>query len=127
MTPFLDLVFVKNKGISYSLFDQESQTGQIMLAGFAAAASLGLWIWLARAGTGRLMAASLGLIIGGALGNAIDSSCSAASPTSFRCTRSAGTCSTSPTWRSLPGSSASCMTHSCRVAMAPQIRCSRGG
>src|SRR5688572_33025294 len=62
VTPFLDLVFVKNKGISYSLFDQESQTGQIMLAGFAAAASLGLWIWLARAGTGRLMAASLGLI-----------------------------------------------------------------
>lgn len=72
VTPFLDLVFVKNKGISYSLFDQESQAGQIMLAGFAAAASLGLWIWLARAGTGRLMAASLGLIIGGALGNAID-------------------------------------------------------
>ena len=72
VTPFLDLVFVKNKGISYSLLDQESQTGQIVLAGFAAAASLGLWIWLARAGTGRLMAASLGLIIGGALGNAID-------------------------------------------------------
>ena len=72
VTPFLDLVFVKNKGISYSLFDQESQTGQVMLAGFAAAASLGLWIWLARAGTGRLMAASLGLIIGGAIGNAID-------------------------------------------------------
>jgi signal peptidase II len=72
VTPFLDLVYVKNIGISYSLFDQESQTGQIVLAGFAAAASLGLWIWLARAGSGRLMAASLGLIIGGALGNAID-------------------------------------------------------
>ena len=30
-----------------------------------------LWIWLARAGT-RLSALSLGLIIGGAIGNAID-------------------------------------------------------
>ena len=37
----------------------------------ALAASLALWIWLAR--TGRpLTAAALGLIIGGALGNAVD-------------------------------------------------------
>ncbi len=34
--------------------------------------SLGLWIWLARSGLGRVMAISLGLIIGGALGNAVD-------------------------------------------------------
>ena len=37
VTPFLDLVFVKNIGISYSLFNQESQTGQYLLAGFAVA------------------------------------------------------------------------------------------
>ena len=30
------------------------------------------WIWLARSGTGRLMAVSLGLIIGGAVANGID-------------------------------------------------------
>lgn len=72
ITPFLDLVFVKNTGVSYSMFDQSTFTGQIILAGFAVLASLGMWIWLARAGSGRLMAASLGLIIGGAIGNAID-------------------------------------------------------
>ena len=72
VTPFLDLVFVKNTGISYSLFDQESYTGQLLLAGFAVVASLALWVWLSRTATSGLMAASIGLIIGGAIGNAID-------------------------------------------------------
>lgn len=70
--PFLDLVFVKNTGISYSLLDQSSYTGQLLLAGFAVLASMALWVWLARGASGRLMAVSLGLIIGGALGNALD-------------------------------------------------------
>ena len=39
VTSFLDLVFVKNTGISYSLFDQDSQAGQYMLAAFAVLAS----------------------------------------------------------------------------------------
>lgn len=72
VTPFLDLVFVKNIGISYSLFNQESQAGQYALASFAAVVSFALWIWLNRASTSRLMTWSLALIIGGALGNAID-------------------------------------------------------
>jgi signal peptidase II len=72
VTPFLDLVFVKNTGVSYSMFDQSTYQGQIMLAAFAVVASMALWVWLARSGTGRLMAWSLGLIIGGAIGNAID-------------------------------------------------------
>ena len=72
LTPFLDLVFVKNTGISYSLFDMASYTWQIALAVFAALASLALWMWLAKAGTSRLMAWSMGLIIGGAIGNGID-------------------------------------------------------
>ncbi|MEW5962993.1 MAG: signal peptidase II [Pseudomonadota bacterium] len=70
--PFLDLVFVKNTGISYSLFDQSSYAGQLWLGAFAVVASLALWIWLSRSAESRLMAASLGLIIGGALGNALD-------------------------------------------------------
>ena len=37
VTPFLDLVFVKNIGISYSLFDQDSYAGQLMLAAFGVA------------------------------------------------------------------------------------------
>jgi signal peptidase II len=72
VTPFLDFVFVKNTGISYSLFDQDSFTGQVALATFGLLASIALWVWLARGATNRLMAISIGLIIGGALGNAID-------------------------------------------------------
>jgi signal peptidase II len=72
VTPFLDLVYVKNIGISYSLFDQASYRGQLMLAAFGAAATFALWVWLARSGANRLMAICLGLIMGGALGNAID-------------------------------------------------------
>ncbi|MCB1503731.1 MAG: signal peptidase II [Hyphomicrobiaceae bacterium] len=72
VTPFWDWVFALNKGISYSMFSLDSQQGQILLSLFAVAASLAMWIWQVRAGTGWLMAASLGLIIGGAIGNAID-------------------------------------------------------
>ena len=72
VTSYLDLVYVKNIGISYSFFNQESFAGQLALAAFAALASLALWVWVARGATGKLMAISLGLIIGGATGNAID-------------------------------------------------------
>lgn len=72
VAPFLDLVYVKNIGVSYSLFNQESMSGQYLLVAFAVIASIGLWIWLNWSRGGRLMALSLGLIIGGALGNAID-------------------------------------------------------
>jgi signal peptidase II len=36
------------------------------------AATVALWVWLARGATSRLLAVSLGLIMGGAIGNAID-------------------------------------------------------
>ncbi|MEQ1651801.1 MAG: signal peptidase II [Hyphomicrobium sp.] len=72
VTPFLDLVFVKNIGISYSMFNQDSQAGQYALTAFAVVASIAMWVWMNRAATGRLMTWSLALIIGGALGNAID-------------------------------------------------------
>lgn len=72
VTSFLDLVFVKNTGISYSMLDQSTYGWQVALAAFAVLASLALWIWLAIGGTGRIMAAALGLIIGGAIGNGLD-------------------------------------------------------
>jgi signal peptidase II len=71
LTPFLDLVLTWNKGISYGLFQQEGPAGQWALLGFKALAVILLWLWLARA-TSRLSAVALGLIIGGAIGNAID-------------------------------------------------------
>lgn len=72
ITPFLDLVFVKNTGISYSLLDQSSYSWQLILALFSVVVSVALWAWQSAAGTGRLMAWALGLIIGGALGNGVD-------------------------------------------------------
>ncbi|MDQ8698021.1 signal peptidase II [Hyphomicrobium sp. LHD-15] len=72
ITSFFDLVFVKNTGISYSMLDGSSSSWQLVLALFSVIASAALWAWLAGAGTGRLMAWALGLIIGGALGNGLD-------------------------------------------------------
>jgi signal peptidase II len=69
--PFMDLVLIWNTGISYGLFRQDSAFGQWMLVAVKVVAVVLLWIWLARANS-RLTAVSLGLIIGGAVGNAID-------------------------------------------------------
>jgi signal peptidase II len=70
LTPFFDLVVTWNTGISYGLFPQEG-VGQWVLLAIKATAVVLLWVWLARAPS-RLMAISLGLIIGGAVGNAVD-------------------------------------------------------
>ena len=72
LLPFLDIVYVINRGISYSLLTQSSFAGQMMLSCFAAVASAALWVWLCRGATSGIMAVSIGLIIGGAIGNAID-------------------------------------------------------
>jgi signal peptidase II len=71
ITPFLDLILVWNKGISYGLFQQEDAAGQWALLAIKAVAIALLWVWLARTGS-RLTAVALGLITGGAVGNAID-------------------------------------------------------
>ncbi len=71
LTPFFDLVLLWNRGISYGLLPQESTLGRWGLILFAFGASLALAAWLARLDS-RLAAISIGLIIGGAIGNAID-------------------------------------------------------
>jgi signal peptidase II len=71
ITPFFDLVLVWNQGISYGLLPQEGILGRLGLILFALGASLALVIWLASL-TSKLAAVSIGLIIGGAIGNAID-------------------------------------------------------
>src|SRR4029453_1203263 len=72
VTPFLDLEYVKNTGVSYGLFLQESRQGQWILVAFAALAVCAMALWLARSVTTRLVAVSLGLIMGGAASNAVD-------------------------------------------------------
>jgi len=71
LAPFLDLVLVWNRGISYGLFKQDSDAGRWALVAFSLIAVLALAYWLAQIHT-RLSAIGVGLVIGGALGNAID-------------------------------------------------------
>jgi len=69
--PFFDFILTKNTGIRYGLFQTQGALGQWVLLGFKALAVILLWLWLTRA-KDWLTALSLGLIIGGAVGNAID-------------------------------------------------------
>ena len=71
LTPFLDLALRWNRGISFSLLARDSALGQIALVALTLAVTGLLTVWLFRSGS-ALPAVGLGLIIGGALGNAID-------------------------------------------------------
>lgn len=69
--PFMDFVMVWNRGISYGLFQQDALIGRLLLLAITVGAIVFLSLWLFRE-TSRLSACGLGLILGGALGNAID-------------------------------------------------------
>ena len=71
LLPVLDLLLARNKGISYSLFRADGLAGQAVLIGVAliALAMIAVWIWRT---PHRLTAAGLGLVAGGAAGNAVD-------------------------------------------------------
>ncbi|MEM7443402.1 MAG: signal peptidase II [Pseudomonadota bacterium] len=69
VTDFFNLTLVWNDGISFGLLGGEDAVW--MLSGLAILVSLVLLVWLWRA-NGRLLVLSLGLIIGGALGNVVD-------------------------------------------------------
>jgi signal peptidase II len=71
LTPFLDLALRWNRGISFSLFARDSVLGQFALVALTLAVTGVLTLWLIRSRS-ALPAVGLGLIIGGALGNAID-------------------------------------------------------
>jgi signal peptidase II len=71
VTPFFDLVLAWNIGISFGWFQNDSQIAQIALMLVKAVAVIALAIWMARSRT-VLATVALGLIIGGAIGNAID-------------------------------------------------------
>ena len=71
LTPFFDLVLAWNVGISFGWFQNDSPAAQIALMAVKAVAVIVLAIWMARSRT-LLATVALGLIIGGAIGNAID-------------------------------------------------------
>jgi signal peptidase II len=68
ITPFMDLVMAWNRGISYGLLETRAQETLIALSLVISAA---LVIWLARV-KHPLQAGAIGIIIGGAVGNALD-------------------------------------------------------
>ena len=71
VTGFFNLVLVGNRGVSFGMFSSDSAWSQPLLAGFALCVAVGLAVWLRRERS-RFVALALGLVIGGAIGNAID-------------------------------------------------------
>lgn len=71
LTGFLNLVTVWNRGVSFGLFASHADLLPLLLTGVAAAVSAVLAVWLFRTDRAGL-AVALGLVIGGALGNAVD-------------------------------------------------------
>jgi signal peptidase II len=69
--PFFNLVMVWNPGVSYGLFPARGPVGTAVIAVFSMAAVIGLGWWLWRAER-KVLAAGLGLVIGGAIGNLVD-------------------------------------------------------
>lgn len=71
LLPFFDLVMVWNSGVSFGLFSGNPEDTRWILAGVNIVLALVLAVWLART-EGRRTRLGLALVIGGAIGNAID-------------------------------------------------------
>ena len=73
LTPFFNLVLTFNRGMSFGLFNARGTDGldALVFSLVAAAIILGLVWWLRRVAS-PFLAAAIGLIIGGAIGNVID-------------------------------------------------------
>lgn len=70
LAPFLNLVRMHNTGAAFSLF---ASAAPLFFVALSIAVSVAILIWLRRHPHGnRLVAAALALILGGALGNAVD-------------------------------------------------------
>jgi len=71
VTSFFNLVFWRNRGVTFGLLSADHPAAPWLLSSLALAVVAGLLVWLAR--DQRLwMAVPVGLIIGGALGNVVD-------------------------------------------------------
>jgi signal peptidase II len=69
--PFFDLILVWNRGISYGLFQQEGILGRLVLVAVSLLACALILFWLTKPAP-RLQSLALGLVLGGAAGNAVD-------------------------------------------------------
>lgn len=71
LTDFLNLTPVQNSGVSFGLFQSDSNLGVWVISVFSLIITAGLAFWMIRSKRTWVVVA-LGLIIGGALGNVID-------------------------------------------------------
>lgn len=69
--PFLNIVYRTNTGMAFSLGDNLGEFGRYFFITVALIVSVGLFIWVLK-GTTQLRLLSVGLVIGGALGNTVD-------------------------------------------------------
>ena len=71
LTSFAEFLVVWNRGVSYGMFQQEGSLGRWVLVMVSCVAAIALILWMRRAES-RLLGLALGLVAGGAIGNAID-------------------------------------------------------
>ncbi|HEX5078634.1 MAG TPA: signal peptidase II [Geminicoccaceae bacterium] len=71
VTSFFNLVMVWNRGVSFGMLDSLGAFAPWLLSGVALAVVIGLLFWLKRS-EHAMTAIGLGLVIGGAIGNALD-------------------------------------------------------
>ena len=71
LIPNFNLVMAWNRGVSFGVFNNAGSWNAIVLPLLSAGIVIFLLSWMAKA-QNRLVAAALGLVIGGALGNVID-------------------------------------------------------
>ena len=77
VTPFFNLVPVRNTGISFGLFGADSELARWLLVVVAVLIMVVLLIWLLRAGN-KYITVALVMVIGGAASNVIDRAISGA-------------------------------------------------
>lgn len=71
LSPIVDLTFVWNRGVSFGMFAADGILGKVLLSLFALVVIIVLLVWLLRVDN-KFLSVTLGLIIGGAIGNLID-------------------------------------------------------
>ncbi len=71
VTPFFNLVLAWNRGVSFGLLSADHPATPWLLSSLALAVVVGLVVWTTRDRRPG-MAASIGFIVGGALGNVVD-------------------------------------------------------
>jgi signal peptidase II len=70
--PFFNLTLAYNEGAAFSFLSDQGGWQRWLFSGLALVVTTVLIVWLARLRSERLLAVSLSLVIGGAVGNLID-------------------------------------------------------